>query len=74
VSFAAVTLCIVSQRVFFYFVIDSVRKLLYTPSYKVQAGQFKLPTDTGSLDPERGVSTFHCVYVVITETSRGLTF
>jgi hypothetical protein len=35
VSFAAITLCISSQRVFVvvYFVIDSVRKLLDTPSY-----------------------------------------
>jgi hypothetical protein len=36
VSFAAVTLCVVSQRVFIvvvYFVIDSVRKLLDTSSY-----------------------------------------
>jgi hypothetical protein len=37
VSFAAVTLCVASQRVFivivFHFVIDSVRKLLDTPSY-----------------------------------------
>jgi hypothetical protein len=38
VSFAAVTLCVASQRVFIvvvvvYFVIDSVRKLLDTPSY-----------------------------------------
>jgi hypothetical protein len=37
VSFAAVTLCVVSQRVFIvvsvYFVIDSVQKLLDTPSY-----------------------------------------
>jgi hypothetical protein len=36
VSFAAITLCVASQRVFFvvvvYFVIDSVRKLLDTPS------------------------------------------
>jgi hypothetical protein len=36
-SFAAITLCVASQRVFFvvvaYFVIDSVRKLLDTPSY-----------------------------------------
>jgi hypothetical protein len=34
VSFAAITLCIASQRVFIvvvYFVIDSVRKLLDTP-------------------------------------------
>jgi len=37
VSFAAITLCVVSQQVFIvlsvYFVIDSVRKLLDTPSY-----------------------------------------
>jgi hypothetical protein len=38
VSFAAVTLCVASLQVFFvvvvYFVIDSVRKLLDTPSYQ----------------------------------------
>jgi hypothetical protein len=35
VSFAAITLCVASQRVFVFvrFVIDSVRKLLDTPSY-----------------------------------------
>jgi hypothetical protein len=36
VSFAAITLCVASHRVFIvvvYFVIDSVRKLLDTPSY-----------------------------------------
>jgi hypothetical protein len=39
VSFAAITLCVASQRVFVclfvvvYFFIDSVRKLLDTPSY-----------------------------------------
>jgi hypothetical protein len=36
VSFAAITLCVDSQRVFIvvaYFVIGSVRKFLYTPSY-----------------------------------------
>jgi hypothetical protein len=38
VSFAAITLCVASQRVFIalvvvYFVIDSVRKLLDTPSH-----------------------------------------
>jgi hypothetical protein len=35
-NFAAITLCVASQRVFVvvvYFVIDSVRKLLDTPSY-----------------------------------------
>jgi uncharacterized membrane protein len=38
VSFAAINLCVVSQRVFIvvvvYFVIDSVRKLLDTLSYE----------------------------------------
>jgi hypothetical protein len=37
VSFAAITFCVAPQRVFIvvrvYFVIDSVRKLLDTPSY-----------------------------------------
>jgi hypothetical protein len=35
VSFVAITLCVPSQQVFFvvYFIIDSVRKLLDTPSY-----------------------------------------
>jgi hypothetical protein len=36
VSFAAITLCVASQRVFIvviYFVINSVQKLLDTPSY-----------------------------------------
>jgi hypothetical protein len=36
VSFAAITLCVTAQQVFIvvvYFVIDSVRKLLDTPSY-----------------------------------------
>jgi hypothetical protein len=36
VSFVAITLCVASQRVFnfvVYFVIDSIRKLLDTPSY-----------------------------------------
>jgi hypothetical protein len=39
VSFAAITLCVASQRVIIvlivYFVIDSVRKLLDTPSYDI---------------------------------------
>jgi len=35
-TFAAITLCVASQRQFIvvYFVIDSVRELLDTPSYK----------------------------------------
>jgi hypothetical protein len=38
VRFAAITLCVASQRVFIvvYVVIDSVRKLLDIPSYDVQ--------------------------------------
>jgi hypothetical protein len=38
VSFAAITLCVASQRVFVvvYFVIDSVRKLLDTTSYIIR--------------------------------------
>jgi hypothetical protein len=46
VSFAAITLCVASQRVFIvvYFVIDSARKLLDTPSYDVQGfSTFKCP-------------------------------
>jgi hypothetical protein len=43
VSFAAITLCVVSQRVFIvvsvYFVIDLVRKLLDTPSYATRFGE-----------------------------------
>jgi hypothetical protein len=37
VSFAAIILCVASQRVFVvvYFVIDSVRKILDTPAYKL---------------------------------------
>jgi hypothetical protein len=40
VSFAAITLCVAFQRVFIvvivvYFVMDSVRKLLNTPSYSL---------------------------------------
>jgi hypothetical protein len=43
VSFAAITLCVASQRVFIvavYFVIDSVRKLLVTPSYTTESEGF----------------------------------
>jgi hypothetical protein len=37
VSFAAITLCVASQRVFVvYFVIHSVRNLLDTPSYETR--------------------------------------
>jgi hypothetical protein len=41
VSFAAITFCVASQRVFVvvYFVIDLVRKLLDTPSYFIPLGQ-----------------------------------
>jgi hypothetical protein len=45
VSFATVTLCVASQRVFIvvYFVINSVRKLLDTPSCKFQFDVNRLP-------------------------------
>jgi hypothetical protein len=38
VSFAAITLCVASQRVFVvvYFIIDSVRKILDAPSYRIK--------------------------------------
>jgi hypothetical protein len=56
VSFAAITLCVASQRVVLvvvvvvvYFVIDSVRKVLDTPSYR--------HTDRG-LSPSREVKVF----------------
>jgi hypothetical protein len=40
VSFATITLCVASQWVFIvvYFIIDSARKLLDTPSYSVYVG------------------------------------
>jgi len=42
-SFATITLCVASQRDFIvvsvYFLIDSVRKLLDTPSYHCQEGE-----------------------------------
>jgi hypothetical protein len=49
VSFAAITLCVASQRVFVFvvvvgFVIDSVRKLLDTSSYKPILLQTRLIT------------------------------
>jgi hypothetical protein len=45
VSFAAITLCVASQRMFVvvYFVIHSVRKLLDTPSYNI-AGHWSTPS------------------------------
>jgi hypothetical protein len=46
VSFAAITLCVVSQRVFIvvvYFVIDSVRKILDTHSYMMFPYSVDLP-------------------------------
>jgi hypothetical protein len=51
VSFAAITLCVASQRVFIvvYFVIDSVLKLLDIPSYYViflsVPGNFRRPLE-----------------------------
>jgi hypothetical protein len=50
VSFAAITLCVASQRVFIviHFVIASVRKLLDTPSYTVLR---KRPCDASNCRP-----------------------
>jgi hypothetical protein len=50
VSFVGITLCVASQRVFVvvYFVIDSVRKLLDTPSYMLTLSfhlTLSLPSD-----------------------------
>jgi hypothetical protein len=46
VSFAAITFCIASQRVFVvYFVIDSVRKLLDTHSYKTLHQTYIFPSN-----------------------------
>jgi hypothetical protein len=51
VSFAAITLCVASQQVFIvtvvYFVIDSVWKLLDTPSYGVSALHSLSKTESG---------------------------
>jgi hypothetical protein len=51
VSFAAITLCVTSQRVFVVvvvdFVIDSVRKRLNTPSYSGSLRDYKLLQATG---------------------------
>jgi hypothetical protein len=46
VSFAAISLCVVSQHVFIvvtvtHFVIDSIRKLLDTPSHTVRFNPYK---------------------------------
>jgi hypothetical protein len=43
VNFAAITLCVASRRVFIvvYFVIDTARKLLDTPSYKQNTGEVR---------------------------------
>jgi hypothetical protein len=53
VSFAAITLCVASQRVFillFIFVIDSVWKRLDTPSYMEVSGHLHAPA---ALPPEK---------------------
>jgi hypothetical protein len=53
VSFAAMTLCVASQRVFIvvsmYFVIDSVRKLLDTPLYSNSLVNSYIPIDQCSV-------------------------
>jgi len=58
VSFAAITLCVAFQRVFIvvglYFVIDSVRKLLDTPSYN----NLKVTPSTCALQKE------YCIFII----------
>jgi hypothetical protein len=54
VSFAAITLCAASQReliVVVYFVIDSIRKLLDTPSYINYSKDFVLFRSVYRLSP-----------------------
>jgi hypothetical protein len=54
VSFAAITLRVASQRVFIvvYFVIDPVRKLLYTPSHNINENMYRLTKASGYLGHE----------------------
>jgi hypothetical protein len=58
VSFAAITLCVASRRVFIvvYFVIDSVRKLLDTPSYTSSSNTY---TEAGNQYEHRFL--YNCV-------------
>jgi hypothetical protein len=62
VSFAAITLCVASQRVFIvvsiYFVIDSVRKLLDTPSHALRVLTFVSKQTFGPTFPRPGVAYF----------------
>jgi hypothetical protein len=62
VSFAAITLCVASQRVFItvvYFVIDSVRKLLDIPSYQAASNKYGTlwSAQNEALDPLLVMST-----------------
>jgi hypothetical protein len=59
VSFAAITLCVASQCVFVvvYFVIDSVRKLLDTPSYYI----ITLCLPSGCYAEENAIQIFEVV-------------
>jgi uncharacterized membrane protein len=56
VNFAAITLCVASQRMFIvvYFVIDSVRKLLDTPSYVILVRNLKESDHLGFLGVDGG--------------------
>jgi uncharacterized membrane protein len=58
VSFATITLCVASQRVFIvvYFVIDSVRKLLDTHSYMEKSVIIDLAEELTS-SPDRNLAT-----------------
>jgi hypothetical protein len=66
VSFAAITLCVASQRVFVvvYFVIDSVRKLLDTPSYIPEECKIQIICGVGKshIKPAKFVMTLFAFY------------
>jgi len=69
VGFVAITLCIASQRVFVvvvvvvvvaYFLIESVRKLLVTPSYVLQLKIYKFQKVRGDCHPITALFLRHC--------------
>jgi hypothetical protein len=69
VSFAAINLCVASQRVFIvvvvYFVIDSVRKLFGTPSCV-------LDFFASALRPTSFLVLFNTVFIYVTCGERGI--
>jgi hypothetical protein len=75
-SFAAITICVASQRVFIfvYFVIDSVRKLLDTPSYSPQnfsIQKFLVPSGNPSSDVQILIGRFYWLrYIPLSQIGR----